>query len=132
MRKFSIAVEQYEKSGALKVIDYRDWYVIDGKFDMLKTLGLWKKLLDEATAKGFKGLRVTGETTCFFESKMVKELAEYERALHRVLEIPMTAICAYDSDVAAREGGSDLLLDLLTAHTTAIITGPRAGVVKTI
>lgn len=120
MREFNIDVEQYEKNGALRVIDYTDWYIIDGKFDMPKTIGLWKKLLDESTAKGFKGLRVTGEMACFFENKMVKELVEYERALHRSLEIPLTAICAYDQEVVAKEGGVELLLDLLNAHSTKI------------
>jgi hypothetical protein len=34
---------------------------------------------------------------CFFENQMVKELVEYEQSLDRVLELPMAAICAYDS-----------------------------------
>lgn len=120
MREFGIDVGRYEKNGALRVIDYRDWYIIDGKFDVSKTLGLWKKILDESTAKGFKGLRVTGEMVCFFENKMVKELVEYERALHKTLEIPLTAICAYDQEVVAKEGGVELLLDLLNAHSAKL------------
>jgi archaellum biogenesis ATPase FlaH len=131
MREFGIDVERYEGRGALRIIDYRDWYIIDGKFDMSKTIGLWKKLLDESKAKGFKGLRVTGEMTCFFENNMVKELVEYEKALHRVLEIPMIAICAYDQEATTKEGGPGLLIDLLLTHSTAIIMGPKAGVVKT-
>jgi hypothetical protein len=75
-----------------------------GNFSILGTMKLWKTLLDEATGKGFKGLRVTGEMACFFEKKMVKELLEYENALHRVLELPLTVICAYDADSVAREG----------------------------
>ena len=129
MREFGIDVERYEKNGALRVIDYRDWYIIDGRFDVLKTIGLWKELLDESTARGFKGLRVTGEMVCFFDNKMVKELVEYERALHRTLDIPLTAICAYDLDVVVKEGG-ELLLDLLNAHSTAIIMETDVGIVK--
>ena len=121
MREFGIDVERYEKNGALRVIDYRDWYIIDGRFDVLKTIGLWKELLDESTARGFKGLRVIGEMACFFENKMVKELVEYERALRKTLEIPLTTICAYNLDVVVKEGGSKLFIKLLSAHSTAII-----------
>lgn len=94
MRSFGIDVDAFERAGALHVIHYKDWYIIDGKFSISKTMDLWKRLYDESTAKGFKGFRVTGEMACFFENRMVKELVEYERSLHRVLELPMTAICA--------------------------------------
>jgi len=132
MREFGIDLERYEKDGALRIIDYRDWYIIDGKFDTSKTLGLWSKLLVDVGAKGFKGLRVTGEMACLFENGMVKELLEYEEALHKTLEIPMTAICAYDSVAVAEHGGVDLLLNLLEAHSTAIVLVPKFGVVKTL
>ena len=132
MREFDIDLERYEKDSALRVIDYRDWYIIDGKFDTSKTLRLWNKLLVDMGAKGFKGLRVTGEMACFFENGMVKELLEYEKALHKTLEIPMTAICAYDSVAVAEHGGVDLLLNLLEAHSTAIVLVPKFGVVKTL
>ncbi|MFQ5871123.1 MAG: MEDS domain-containing protein [Candidatus Geothermarchaeales archaeon] len=130
MEEFDIDVERYEKAGALRIIDYRDWYIIDGEFDASTTIGLWEKLLDESVAKGFKGLRVTGEMACFFENDMLKELLEYERSLHRTLEIALTAICAYDSEVLVKQGGGEALLDLLNSHMTAIISGPRKGVVK--
>ena len=132
MREFGIDLERYEKDSALRVIDHRDWYLIDGKFDTSKTLELWNKLLIDVEAKGFKGLRVAGEMACFFENRMVKELVEYEKALHKTLEIPMTAICAYDSVAVAEHGGVDLLLNLLKAHSTAIILVPKFGVVKTL
>lgn len=132
MQEFGIDVERYEKNGALRVLDYREWYIIDGKFNVSNTLGLWKKLLDESMAKGFKGLRVTGEMECFFKNKMMRELVEYEQSLHKTLEIPLTAICAYNQGVVTEEGGIELFLDLLKAHSTAIITGPKAGLVKTV
>jgi hypothetical protein len=121
MQEFGIDVEQYEKSDALRIIDYRDWYIIDGIFDMKKTIMLWKNLFDESIVKGFKGLRVAGEMACFFENSMVKELIEYESALHKTLEISMIGMCAYDSDlVAAQEDGIELLLNLLDMHPKVI------------
>jgi hypothetical protein len=131
MRRFGIDVDVAERSGALHVIHHRDWYIIDGKFSVPRTMELWKKLYDELIAKGFKGFRVTGEMACFFENRMVKELLEYEESLHRVLELSMTAICAYDSDVVASEGRGEIYLDLIKAHSNVIITGPTSGIITT-
>lgn len=129
MKSFGIDVDVFERSGALHVIHYKDWYVIDGKFSISKTMELWKRLYDESIAKGLGGLRIVGEMACFFENHMVKELLEYERYLHRVLELPMTAICAYDDSVVADEKLGDLYLDLIKAHSNVIITGPESGIV---
>ena len=130
MRRFGMDVDELERRGALRVIDWRDWYIVGGKFSIAETLERWKRLCDEVIAKGFKGLRVTGETACFFRERMVRELVEYEQALHRVLELSMAAICAYDSYVVANERGGELYLDLIKAHSNVIILGPEAGVVK--
>jgi len=42
----------------LHIIHHRDWYIIDGKFSVPKTMELWMKLYDDLIAKGFKGFRV--------------------------------------------------------------------------
>lgn len=131
MRSFGINVNELEKSGALHVIHCQDWYFKGGTFDALKVMGLWKNLHDEVTAKGFKGLRVTGETASFFEQKKVKELVEYERSLHRTVELPMGIICAYDKEVVAKECSGKLYMDLIKAHGTTLFSGPEAGIVKT-
>jgi hypothetical protein len=132
MKTFGLKVEKLEESKALRIIDYREWYIIDGRFEASKTLELWKNLYEEALANGFKGLRVTGEMACFFRHGMVEELVEYEKALHRVLELPIAAICAYNSDVVAKEKRGELFLDLIKAHSTVIILGPEAGVIKSL
>jgi len=130
MRRFGMDVDRLERSGALQVIDYKNLYLIRGKFSIPKTMELWKRLCDESMAKGFKGLRAAGEMAGFFEKRMVRQLVEYEKSLHKVFELPMTAICAYDSNVVANERRGELYLDLIKAHGTVIIVGPDGGVVK--
>jgi hypothetical protein len=137
MSGFGLNVEHYERTGALRVVDYRQWYIIGGKFDIERTLSLWKKALDEATARGFKGLRVTGEMACFIRHNMINELVVYERALHRELEIPLAAICAYDDAVVLKGAEEErylrLYLDLVSAHSTILFTGPQeAGMVRVV
>jgi hypothetical protein len=136
MEEYGIDVRGYEASGALRVIDYKGWYIISGGFDPEKTMDSWKKLADESKKRGFRGLRVTGEMSCFFDYELVEELMGYEKSLHRSLSMPMMAICAYDqalfSRQAARTDSVDVLLSLMSAHSTAIISGHVEGVVKTV
>lgn len=130
MTRFGIAVNEYEKEGMLHIIDYKDWYMIDGNFSIEKTMNLWRHLLNDATAKGFMGLRVTGEASCFFECDKEKELAAYESSLHKVLDIPLTAICAYNLPLMTKKNQTRLFVDLLRAHSTVIVLGPKAGLIK--
>lgn len=95
------------------------------------TISLWKKLHRDALAKGFKGLRVAGEAAWFFSHNMVRELLDYERSLHHEFEVPMAAVCAYNTDVATSVRGGELYLDLIKAHKHVIFAGPKAGLVKT-
>jgi hypothetical protein len=65
---------------------------------------------------------------CFFENRTVKELVEYEKSLHRKFEVPMSGICAYDSEVVGREDNWQLFLGLIQAHSNVIITGTEIGI----
>ena len=65
MLQSGLNVSNLEKNGALKIIDYTQHYIIDGQFDIENTIKLWKSYSKEAISKGFKGLRVASETTCF-------------------------------------------------------------------
>ena len=97
MQSHGINVEEYRQKGALRILNYDEIYIIDGEFNINVTMSVWNKLYSEALAKGFNGMRVTGEMSCFFKHNLLQELLEYESALHRVLEIPMIAICAYSA-----------------------------------
>lgn len=130
MRRFSIDVDPLERSDALHIISCSDCYFRGGSFSVPETMRFWKMLCEEATAKGFKGLRAAGDMACFFEKRMIKELLEYENSLHRTLGLPATAICAYDSNVVTNESEGQLYLDLIKAHSTVIILGPEAGLIK--
>jgi len=137
MRDFGLNAPYYERIRALRIIDYREWYIVKGEFDIGRTMALWQKSLDDALANGFKALRVVGEMSCFFKHNMIPELMRYERALHRVLEIPLAAICAYDDTVVAKGAQEEyymkLYLDLIAAHSTILVAGPQEmGIVEII
>ncbi len=124
MKRFGIKVEKYEKTGALQIFGYEDFYIIDGKFDMNTTMNLWKKLYNQALKRGFKGLRVTGEVACFFKHNLIRELIEYEKALHMILDIPITAICTYNASTLSKtDDPINLYTELSRAHGTVLFTG---------
>jgi hypothetical protein len=137
MESFGLNVDELRKRHALRVVDYREWYIINGEFNVSKILSRWEGALQESRARGFTGLRVTGEMSCFFKHRMLNELVIYERSLHRELEFPMEAICAYDDSVVLKGAEENrylkLYLDLISAHGTILVVGPEeAAVVRTV
>jgi sugar-specific transcriptional regulator TrmB len=125
MKRFGIDVEKYETANALHVLDYTHFYLLGGEFSVPKTLTLWRKMYDAALSRGFTGLRVTGETACFFKHGLTHELLEYERALNRPLDIPMTGICAYNiNDLHKVDASINLYTELIKTHGTVLITKP--------
>jgi len=124
MKRFGIKVEEYEKKGALQIFGYEDVYIIDGKFNMTTTMNLWNRLYNEALKNGYKGLRVTGEMACFFKHGLIQELVEYEKALHRVLDLPIIAICAYNANMLNKtKDPINLYTELARTHATVLFTG---------
>lgn len=124
MKRFGIEVEKNETSGALRVLGCDDFYIIDGRFDVKTTIGLIREMYNEALKKGFIGWRGIGEMTCFFENNLVHEMIDYERALHRVLDIPVIAICAFNNKVLMDFGNPmNLYSELARAHGTVLFTG---------
>ena len=130
LEKRGVDVDACEAKGMLQVMSYRDWYLVDGEFNVQRTITLWAGLLSDALAEGFKGLRVAGDVTWFFECGMKDELLEYENRLHRVLDVPLTAICAYSLPVLMEQNEAQLVVDLIKAHNNVIFLGAQAGLVK--
>jgi sugar-specific transcriptional regulator TrmB len=124
MKRFGIDVEKNEKTGALSILGCNDVYIIEGKFNIPTTMGLLNKLYNEALRKGFKGWRVAGEMACFFEHNLIQELIEYERAGHRVFDIPIIGICAYNTNMVAKVSNPiNLHTELIRTHGTVLFAG---------
>ncbi len=124
MKQYGIDVETCEETGGLRVLGYEDVYIIDGKFGAATTLNLWNRFCKESMERGFEGLRITGETGCFFAHNLIKELVEYEKALHSVLDIPVITICAYNAaNLNKAQDPVNLYSELARAHGTVLFTG---------
>lgn len=96
MENFGLNVKALERDRMLRIFDYDEWYIIDGKMDGPRTIKLGQRVFDETMELGLKGMRGCGEAACFFEHKKEKELIEYELRIGRKLDAPVTGLCAYD------------------------------------
>ncbi|MDH4212763.1 MAG: MEDS domain-containing protein [Candidatus Thorarchaeota archaeon] len=127
MSNYGLDVKIHEDSGALQIFNYTDVYIVDGEFNLDHTLDFWNRTYTKALSKGFKGMRVTGEMSCFIEYNLIQELINYERALHTVLDIPMTAICAYNANILASiENPIDIYSELVKAHGKVLFAGEES------
>jgi len=124
MIDYGIDVKSHEKNGALNILSYTEMYIRDGEFDLDFVMDTWNKWYNEAISKGFEGVRATGEMSCFIEHGLIDELIDYEHALHTVLDIPMTAICAYNAEKLTKvENPVDIYSELVRAHGKVLYAG---------
>lgn len=130
LEKGGVDADACEKKGMLQIMSYKDWYLAGGDFNVQRTITAWAKLLSDALADGFKGLRVAGDVTWFLKYGMKDQLLEYENALHRVLDLPLIGICAYSLPVLMELNEAQLVVDLIKAHNNVIFLGVQAGLVK--
>lgn len=131
MVEFGIDVNAYGDKGALHILSYTEMYIIDGVFDIDSVMNTWSTWYNEAISNGFNGMRVTGEMSCFIENDLVEDLLTYEKALHTILDIPMTAICAYNADILARvEDPVDVYSELIKAHGKVLFAGRDSSIGK--
>jgi len=121
MESFGIDVDKDERAGNLIIRNYDEWYIEKGRAESLKIIARWNKIHEHFKNKGL-GMRAAGELSCFFKHNMVRELLRYEYALHRILFIPMEAICAYNIQTIVNTGYTEMIMPLVRAHGRAIFT----------
>ena len=128
MKSFGIDVNENEAEGRLVIRNYDELYIQDGEVEYVKILASWKETFEEFRSKDL-GLRVTGEMACFFKHNKVRELLRYEYALHRILDIPMEAVCAYNINTIVDSGHTEVIMPLVRAHGWAVFTGPGGNMI---
>jgi len=107
----------YLQREQIQVVPYDQWYVIDGVFDLQRVLNGWVGRLERAMARGYDGMRVSGNTA-WLERRDWERFVDYEEAIDSVVSRNrMLALCTYALD---RCSGSDVL-DVLRNHRYAII-----------
>jgi PAS domain S-box-containing protein len=105
------------QSGQVEILDFGDWYLRGGEQDVDAVLNKWIARKEEALARGYSGLRVSGNS-CRIETQQWRDFAAYEAKVNACLrEHRILALCSYHLD---RCTGTQAM-DVLRNHEFAIL-----------
>lgn len=96
----------------IEIIPGVDWYLQGNQFDLQRITGGWNEKLRDALAKGFDGMRVSGNAF-WIETNHWQAFCEYEHELDRSLAGQrMVVLCTYSLQASRAVD----LLDVARAH----------------
>lgn len=99
-------------AGRIEVIPGTDWYLPGDQFDLQRITGGWSEKLRAALARGFDGMRVSGNAF-WIQSNHWQAFCEYEHELDRSLAGQrMVVLCTYSLQASRAVD----LLDVARAH----------------
>jgi signal transduction histidine kinase/PAS domain-containing protein len=109
-------LDQYLADRSMEIVTARDWYLQDGTFDLNRVIDGWSQRLGSALARGYAGVRVTGDIA-WLEKKDSKDFCEYEEALNQAFANQRLAVlCTYPLATC----GAAEILDVVRTHQFAV------------
>jgi signal transduction histidine kinase len=108
----------HERAGRIRILDHADWYAgVDEAAGSTALVQRWLALEDEARAQGFRGLRLTGNTS-WLPCEQFSAFAAYEERAHAAFhDRRILAVCSYDLERCS----SDQLVEVLRNHGSALV-----------
>jgi DNA-binding CsgD family transcriptional regulator len=102
--------------GNIEILPGREWYLEGDQFDLKKITGGWDEKLRHALARGYDGMRVSGNAF-WVATDHWNEFCAYEQELdHAVANQPIIVLCTY---ALGAIGGADVL-NVARAHQFTI------------
>ncbi len=109
-------LDQYLADHSIEIVTARDWYLQDGTFDLNRVISGWNEKLARASARGYAGVRVTGDTA-WLEKKDWRDFCEYEDSLNQaVANQRLAVLCTYPLAAC----GAAEILDVVRTHQFAV------------
>jgi C4-dicarboxylate-specific signal transduction histidine kinase len=109
-------IDRYLADSSIEIVSARDWYLQGGTFDLKRVTGSWHEKLARASARGYAGVRVTGDTA-WLEKKDWKDFCEYEEGLNEAIANQRLAVlCTYPLAAC----GASEILDVVRTHQFAL------------
>lgn len=107
----------YRARTQIEVFPHTDWYLKGGRFDLGRTLGMWMAKHDEALARGFSGLRVSGTPYWIDNQRDWDDFAAYEAEINKVIGgTKLLVLCTYSLEKC----GVVEILDVVKNHEFAL------------
>jgi len=117
VRKAVNDFDEYLRQGQIEIIPYNEWYLLGGTFDDDRVLNGWISKLEQALARGYSGLRLTGNTF-WLERNHWQAFTEYEAKVNGVIgKYRMMAVCTYNLNKC----DGNAIIDVVKNHQFALI-----------
>ena len=97
-KEWNVDASTLEANGRITLMTFREWHLIDDKFDIKRSKTMMTKMVRKSIEGGRKGLRSAGDMNPFFSNGMIQELVTWESSLEKQFELPVTSLCAYIRD----------------------------------
>jgi C4-dicarboxylate-specific signal transduction histidine kinase len=105
-------LDRYFASSRLEIVPARDWFLPGGVFDGKTLTASWYEKLASLSAKGYPGMRITGDTT-WLSKKEWTHFCDYEDGLNEVIGNQRLAVlCTYPLAAC----GAPQILDVVRTH----------------
>lgn len=117
MRQALPRFDSYLKKGQIEIYPYAEWYLKDGVFSSRRVLDAWIDKYSDASAKGYEGMRLTGNAFRL-EKASQKKFVDYEAELDQtVSKFRIKALCTYSLNLCQ----SYDVIDVVKNHGYALI-----------
>ena len=101
----------------IEILPHEEWYLRRGRFGADRVLKAWSTKLEDALARGFEGLRLSGNTF-WLEKKDWDQFTDYEAKVDAtVRRSRILALCTYSLDRC----GVHEVIDVLNNHKQSLI-----------
>jgi C4-dicarboxylate-specific signal transduction histidine kinase len=105
-------LDQHLADSRLEIVSARDWFLQGGTFDGKRLTDAWYEKLARVSARGYPGMRVTGDTT-WLTNKDWSHFCDYEDGLNEVIGNQRLAVlCTYPLAGC----GAPQILDVVRTH----------------
>jgi MEDS: MEthanogen/methylotroph, DcmR Sensory domain len=113
-------LDRYLADASIEIASAHDWYLQGGTFDLDRVIAGWREKLAGALARGYAGVRVTGDTA-WLQKKDWTHFCQYEEGLNEaVANQRLAVLCTYP--LAACGAGE--ILDVVRTHQFALAKRP--------
>lgn len=110
-------LDRYLREQSIEIVAARDWYLQEnGEFDLDRVIKAWNEKLTRAVARGYAGVRVTGDTA-WLSKRDWRDFCEYEESLNQaVANQHLAVLCTYPLGAC----GAGEILDVVQTHQFAV------------
>src|ERR1700676_4905708 len=109
-------LDRYLDDHSIEIASAHDFYLQNGRFDLKKVTDGLNERLRGASARGYTGVRVTGDSA-WLEKRDWKDFCEFEDSINQfIANQRLTVLCTYP--LAAF--GADDVLDVVRTHQLAV------------